>query len=351
MNKFLAVLLLISQAVTGSAFAQEASSSVDRASVQVGTRVNPLPSHVRYSPLFEGGTGTPYHPVYFEQRRPKPGCNDTAKCGELIASGMTHNLRTSAGTTWQYNQMAGSTAAVATYIGLTNSAITPAEADTTLTGEIGSNGLSRALSTPTNSSTTLSVPAAATVTVVGTTGAVTYDYWIAACNQGICTTPSLVSNTITTANATLSTTNYNSIAFTGQNGASSYQVYRTTSGTAPSGTVSVLVGGNASCTAALVCTVLDQSNTLSSVTIPGSNVTNFGKFTLVNTWTATATQSAQAFAVFNASSSGTMVFEGTFTQVTLNSGDTFQLTETVYFKSFYSLLDGFSNWLNRNFSR
>lgn len=274
----------------------------------------------------EGFTGTPGHPYHIEARH---------KDGTLFYTFDGHNLRTSAGTTWQSSIMGNtSTPTVNTqenYLGLTNTAVTPAEADTTLSGEISSNGLGRAQGTYADASTTLAVPAAPTAAVVGTTGAVTYNYWVAACNQGICTTPSLTSNQLTTANATLSTTNYNSITFTGQNGASTYQVYRTTSGSAPSGTVSVLVGGQPSCTAALACTVLDQSNTLTSVTIPGSNLTNFGKFTLVHTWTATATQSAQAFGVFSAISSGTMAFEGTFTQVTLNNGDTFQLTESIYF--------------------
>jgi len=319
---FVCVALLPAQTHIGA--------TVDETAIAIGTPDAPMPAHVRAMLAAEGSTGTPVHPVHYVARHPRPGCPDTAACGTIIAEGETHNIRVSAGTTWQYNQMAGTTAAVGTYIALTNTAITPAEADTTLSGEIATNGLSRALSTPTNASTTLAVPAAATASVVGTTGAVSYWYWVAACNQGICTTPSLASNNITTANATLSTTNYDSIAFTGQNGAATYQVYRTTSSTAPSGTATVLVGGLPSCTAALACTVLDTSNTLTSVTIPASNLTNFGKYTLVNTWTATGTQSAQAFGVFNASSSGTMIFEGTFTSVTLNSGDTFQLTETVY---------------------
>jgi hypothetical protein len=246
-------------------------------------------------------------------------------------------MRTSAGTTWQ-SQLMGDTStptvnAQAFYMGLTNTAVVPAEADTTLSGEIVANGLTRVAGTYADASTTLAVPAAATASVVGTTGAVSYWYWTAACNQGVCTTPSPASNNITTANATLSTTNYDSIAFTGQNGAATYQVYRTTSSSAPTGTVTVLVGGAiVSCTAALACTALDQSNTLTSVVIPGSNLTNFGKYTLVHTWTCTTTtQSAQAFGIFTAVSSGTMPFEGIFTQVALNVNDTFQLTETVFF--------------------
>jgi len=47
------------------------------------------------------------------------------------------------------------------------------------------------------------------------------------------------------------------------------------------------------------------------------------------TWTATGTQSVQEAGWFNASSSGTMVFEAAFTQVNLVNTDTFTATWTV----------------------
>lgn len=52
-------------------------------------------------------------------------------------------------------------------------------------------------------------------------------------------------------------------------------------------------------------------------------------YTLVKTFTATGAQSAQAAAVFNASSSGSMCFENTFTSVTLANGDTLTVTWTI----------------------
>ena len=53
-------------------------------------------------------------------------------------------------------------------------------------------------------------------------------------------------------------------------------------------------------------------------------------YTLVKQWTASGTvSSVQKAAVFNASSSGTMVFENTFSAVTLNNGDTLQVTWTI----------------------
>lgn len=275
------------------------------------------------------GYGTPGHPYHIEARHPD---------GTVFYTYDGWNLRTTAGTNWQSDIMSSTSTpsvnAQCNYLALTNTAVTPAEADTTLSGEIATNGLARAQGTYTNASTTVSVPGNPTVTIVGTTGAVSYWYWIDACNQGICTTLTSAGTT-TTANATLSTTNYAKITFTGVNGAAAYRVWRTTSSSAPTGTVTNLVSspinGGVFCDSSLSCTAYDFSNTLASGTVAASNVTNFGKLTLVHTWTATAAQSAQAFGVFTAVSSGTMCFEGTFTAVSLNTNDTFQLTETVYF--------------------
>jgi hypothetical protein len=285
------------------------------------------------------GTSPLTHPFTVVARHPRAGCANTAECGEIFYTYEGKNLRTSVGTTVQYGWMFATQPAIANYMGLSNDSGAPAMADTALASEIVANGLTRAVADSlTNSSTTLAVPAAPAGTVVGTTGSTTYYYWVAACNQGICTTPSAASTAVTTANATLSTTNYVSVAFTAVAGAATYQIYRTTSSSAPSGTVSVLVGGLPSCTSGGSCTALDQSNTLSSVTIPGSNLTNYGKAVLVHTWTcSTASQSAQKFGIFNGSGSfsapttNALVFEGLFTQVNLNVGDTFQLSWTGYF--------------------
>jgi hypothetical protein len=46
-------------------------------------------------------------------------------------------------------------------------------------------------------------------------------------------------------------------------------------------------------------------------------------------YTATGTQAVQKFGLFNASSSGTMIFEGTIAQVTLNNTDTLTMTWAV----------------------
>jgi len=154
----------------------------------------------RRSALREGAADLP-HWVHVVARHPD---------GTIFLDVTGHNLRTNAGINWQEGQMAGTTAAVCTYIALTNTAITPNATDTSLSGEITANGLSRALGTATH-----------------------------------------------TSNAT--------------------------------------------------------------------------SYTLANTFTATGTQAAQAAAILNASSSGTMCFENTFTQASLASGDTLTVTWTITF--------------------
>jgi hypothetical protein len=52
-------------------------------------------------------------------------------------------------------------------------------------------------------------------------------------------------------------------------------------------------------------------------------------WTVAHTWTATASQSVQKAGMFNASSSGTMVFEAQFTQVNLANTDTLTITWTI----------------------
>lgn len=279
------------------------------------------------------------HPVLVEARHPLFGCDKTEECGEVFFSEETHNIRPTAGTAWQ-SQIMGDTSTPSVnnqcnYVALTNTGITPAMADTTLSGEIVSNGLARTQGTYADSSGVVSVPAAPTATVQGSTGSTTYYYWVLAVNQGIYTTVSS-SGTTSTANATLSGANYDQVSWTPVTGATGYYVFRTTSNSAPTGATTSVAGSNSTsqptCTAT-TCYLNDIANSLAgtSITVPSSNLTNYGHFTLAHTWTATASQAAQAFGVLTAASSGTMCFEGTFTQVSLNNGDTFTLTETVNF--------------------
>jgi hypothetical protein len=74
------------------------------------------------------------------------------KDGTIFYDQWVHNLRTNAGINWQYGQMAGTTAAVCTYIALSNSGATPAATDTALASEITTNGLARANGTAAHTS-------------------------------------------------------------------------------------------------------------------------------------------------------------------------------------------------------
>lgn len=103
------------------------------------------------------------------------------------------------------------------------------------------------------------------VTQAGASGSTTYYYWLSARNASGETLlgPSRVT---TTSNATLSSTNYNTVAWNSLPGASDYRVWRTTTSTAPSGTGNYLVGVTTS------TTINDQSNSLTSATVPAGNV-------------------------------------------------------------------------------
>lgn len=59
----------------------------------------------------------------------------------------THNLRTTAGSNFQKNQMSGTAVAVANYIAVSNDATAPAAGDTVMAGEQTTNGLARAVGT------------------------------------------------------------------------------------------------------------------------------------------------------------------------------------------------------------
>jgi hypothetical protein len=79
------------------------------------------------------------------------------------------------------------------------------------------------------------------------------------------------------------------------------------------------------------CSIASEisSNGLARAVASFAHTSGTNTYTLSHTFTATASQSAQKAGVFNASSSGTMVFEAAFTQVNLGNGDTVTVTWTV----------------------
>jgi len=111
----------------------------------------------------------------------------------------------------------------------------------------------------------LPTPAAPSVAQAGTAGAITYYYWVSARTANSESLLSAAGSTATS-HATLSVTNYNQITWTGVSGAADYRVWRTTGATAPTGTGSYLVG------VATGATINDQSNSLSSATVPATAI-------------------------------------------------------------------------------
>ncbi len=91
--------------------------------------------------------------------------------GMVFYDQTVHNLRTNAGVNWQFNQMAGTTAGVCTYLALSNDSSAPSATDTALAAEITSNGLARAGATPAHSGSTSSYTLTYTFTATGTQSA------------------------------------------------------------------------------------------------------------------------------------------------------------------------------------
>jgi len=60
-----------------------------------------------------------------------------------------------------------------------------------------------------------------------------------------------------------------------------------------------------------------------------AHTTGTASFTVQKVFSATGTQASQKTGLFNASSSGTLCFENTYTQVTVNNGDTLTVTWTI----------------------
>lgn len=271
-------------------------------------------------------------------------------CGAKFYEYDGENLVTSAGETAISKAISDTAAqpASANYIALTNTGITPAVGDTTLSGEIVSNGLQRVIGVFTDTSAAIGTPPTpGAISQVGAAGSTTVDYWVFACTFQGCTAVGTAAQT-TVSNATLSTTVYNTFTFTGKLGAAFYRVVRSHNNTTITG---ALAGGSTITTAdgeisvgyiscatdggliagtAPTCTVADQSNTLTAFTVPASDQTFVGKYTLTKTFTATGAQSAQAFGIFNAASVGTLYYEGTFSSAALITNDTLAFTETVY---------------------
>lgn len=123
-------------------------------------------------------------------------------CWQTISADYTMNLVTNAGLNWAAdilgNTSTPSVNAQCNYIALTNTAITPAAGDTTLSGEISSNGLSRAQATYAHTSNATTFTLSKTFTATGTQSAQAGGVFTAAsvgtmCYEDTFTSASLVS--------------------------------------------------------------------------------------------------------------------------------------------------------------
>jgi hypothetical protein len=118
-----------------------------------------------------------YHRGLAEDNAAQPRVPNTVhivarhKDGTVFYDQTFHNLRTNAGINWQYNQMAGTTAAVCTYIALSNDSGSPAATDTAVASEITANGLARANGTASHTTNATSYTVAYTFTATGTQSA------------------------------------------------------------------------------------------------------------------------------------------------------------------------------------
>lgn len=131
-----------------------------------------------------------HNKVHVVARHPKAGCTKTEECGEIFYDTVSYNLVTNAGLNWLADIMGNtSTPAVnaqCNYIGLTNTAITPAAGDTTLSGEIVANGLSRAQGTYTHSANATTYTIAKTFTATGAQSAQAGAVFTAASSGTMC---------------------------------------------------------------------------------------------------------------------------------------------------------------------
>jgi hypothetical protein len=116
------------------------------------------------------------HPVHVVARHPE-GMNGCHGASCIFSDQWTHNLRTAGGGDWQAIQMAstGTLSTSANYIALTNNSATPLVADCAnatsacaLSGEITTNGLSRAQGTYAHTLGTAAYTVAHTFTATGT---------------------------------------------------------------------------------------------------------------------------------------------------------------------------------------
>jgi len=145
-------------------------------------------------------------------------------------------------------------------------------ANLTVTGTFNQSGTAGENFTGLLTVSQIATPSAPTITAVGTTGATTYYYFVVCHDSNGGTTLGSASGSITNANATLSGTNYDSVAWTLPTNAVNCDILRNTANTI-TGAQSITGG-----LAVKTSPTLDESNTTSVYTVPTRNTTGDGQF-------------------------------------------------------------------------
>ena len=228
------------------------------------------------------------------------------KDGTVLYDQWVHNLRTNAGINWQQGQMASSSTASVLGSGTYSSGgtITGSSGQTCTLTAFNGSGAGATATVALTGTNTIASGTALTVTAAG------------AGFTSAPTSATLGSGTATcSGTATISTT------------------------LAPPATLAAceyIALSNSGATPAVTDTSLASeitSNGLSRALGTVAHTTNATSYTVSYTFTATGSQSAQNAGLFNASTAGygTMCFENTFSQVSMNSGDTLAVTWTINF--------------------
>ncbi len=162
----------------------------------------------------------------------------------------------------------------------------------------------------------LGTPVGVTATVNGTAGSTTISYKVVA-NGTVGTTAASSAATVTTANATLSTTNSVTVAWDAVPGAVSYTLYRTAAGGTPS-TTGALTGA----TALTVLTFTDTGVAGDSTTAPTVNTTGNAVIAIGPNYIPTTTGSANALSATlnDATGNPVAVVPGLMINVKLGAG-------------------------------
>jgi parallel beta-helix repeat protein len=182
-----------------------------------------------------------------------------------------------------------------------------------------------------NTTSSLAIPAAPTITAQGVTGSTYYSYAVAAVNANGVATNLSAQNVVVNANSTLTGSNYNQISWAAVTGAVSYNVYRVSTGGTPA-TVGLIgnVAGTTINDTGLAATGSVPTAALASIATSNrpDAIATVGRYTYVGTF-------ANGLQIYDTSNPAAPVLIST-----LNIGDT---TETLVVQGRYAYLAGWGS--------